>query len=346
MPEREGGGPPAAPLRMHALAYGLGVTAAVSAAVRLGIADALGQEPKPVAELAAEVGADGSALRQLLRALSVRDVFRDAGDDRYAHTEMSRLLRAGEPGGKRDMVLLASAPFAWRIWASLEETVRTGESAFPRLYGKTLFEHLAEDDPEAGAIFDRAMAGSGALVGKAIASTLELSGVDHLVDVGGGYGHTLKAVLEQHPGLRGTLFDLPRVTGDADPQLRPGGALADRCAIVAGDATEAMPVAADLYLLKHVVHMWDDDTAVRALRVIAENAPAGAKVVLAEQLLDAGPAPEVTTMMGLLMLVSQGGRERTGGELRALIERAGLRFLGITPTGTQVHLVETVVDRD
>lgn len=333
----------AAPLRLHALTYSLGVTAALSAAVRLGLADALGDDPLPVAELAATAGADAGALRQLLRALAVRGVFRDAGDDRYEHTDLSRLLRGGEPGGKRDMVLLASAPFAWRTWAALDEAVRSGESVFPKLYGKTLFEHLAADDPASGAVFDQAMSRSGALVTDAVTEALDLSGAAHVADVGGGRGRMLKALLERNAGVHGTLFELPHVADMADPALRGDGEPATRCTVIAGDATESVPVRADVYLLKHVVHMWDDATAVRALRALAAAAPSGARVVIAEQLLDDGPSPEVTTMMSLLMLVTQGGRERTGDELRALLKSAGLRFTGITQTKSQVRLVEAVV---
>ncbi|WP_370935411.1 methyltransferase [Amycolatopsis sp. cg13] len=336
MPESDG---VAAPLRLHALAYSLGVTAALSAVVRLGVADALSDQPRPVAELAVDAGADAGALRQLLRALAVRGVFADVGGDRYEHTELSRLLRSGETGGKRDMVLLASAPFAWRTWASLDEAVRSGESVFPKLYGKTLFEYLAEDDPESGAVFEQAMARSGRLIADSVTEALDLSGAAHVADVGGGRGHLLKALLEHNPSVRGTLFDLPQVIANVDPGLRDD----PRCAVVAGDATEAVPVHADVYLLKHVIHMWDDTTAVRALRAVAAAAPSGARIVVAEQLLDDGPALEVTTTMSLLMLVTQGGRERTGAELRALLAAAGLRFVGITLTKSQVRLVEAVV---
>ncbi|NED80280.1 methyltransferase, partial [Streptomyces sp. SID11233] len=121
-----------------------------------------------------------------------------------------------------------------------------------------------------------------------------------------------RALLEHDGGLHGTLVDLPPVVAEADPGLRANGAFADRCELVGCDVTEELPVQADLYLIKHVVHMWDDDTALRALRTVARRARPGSRVVLAEQLLDAGPSPEVTTTMGLLMLVSQGGRERTG----------------------------------
>jgi C-methyltransferase len=331
-----------APLRLHALAYSLGVTAAVTAAARLGLADAIGEEPAPAGELAAAVGADEEALVQLLRALVHHGVFRHTEDGGYAHTEMSRLLRTDAPASRRAMALLAGAPFAWNIWSRLDEAVRTGDSVFAGLYGKPLFAHLHEDEPELGALFDQAMAKSGETSAAAVVAALDLAGTNTVADIGGGRGTLLRALLESRPALNGVLFDLERVVADADPELRKGG-LADRCRVVAGDCHADVPVKADTYLLKGVVHMWNDATAVAALRTLARNAPAGARVVLVEQVLDATGTPEIATVMNLLMLVSQGGRERTADEFRALLERAGLEFRGITATGSVVHLIEAVV---
>ena len=241
------------------------------------------------------------------------------------------------------MALLAGAPFAWQIWSRLDEAVRTGESVFPGLFGKSLFAHLHEDEPELGALFDQAMSASGALTAKAVAEHLALPADGTVADVGGGRGTLLKALLERHEGLRGVLFDLPEVIDRADPALSGNGPLAQRCRLVAGDAHADVPVKADVYLLKGVLHMWRDDTAVAVLRAIAAGAPAGARIVLVEQLLDASRAPEIVTTMNLLMLVSQGGRERTGEEFRDLFERAGLEFRSITGTGTVVHLIEAAV---
>ncbi|GAA3725911.1 methyltransferase [Streptomyces tremellae] len=332
-----------APLRLHALAYSLGVSAALTAAARLELADALGEEPLPVEPLAAAVKADAEALGQLLRALACHGVFRDVGDGRYAHTELSLLLRSDAPGGRRAMALLAGAPFAWRIWARLDDAVRTGRSVFADEYGTTLFAHLHEAEPALGALFDRAMAASGEATARAVADSLDLAGARVVADIGGGRGTLLKVLLERRPYLRGVLFDLEQVLAGADAALLPGGALADRCTVRAGDCHTAVPVRADTYLLKGVVHMWNDDTALAVLRALVRSAPPGARVVLAEQVLDQTATPEIATVMNLLMLVSQGGRERTGHEYQDLFERAGLTFGGITATGSVVHLVEGTV---
>ncbi|MEV5374515.1 methyltransferase [Streptomyces nondiastaticus] len=332
-----------ASLRLHSLSYSLGITAAITAAARLELADALGDQPASVRVLASAVGADAEALGQLMRALACHGVFEETEEGVYAHTELSRLLRADAPAGRRAMALLAGAPFAWNIWSRLDEAVRTGRSVFPDLYGTTLFAHLHESEPELGRLFDQAMAKSGAVSAVAVADALDLSGTGTVADIGGGRGTLLKALLERRAGLRGVLFDLERVVAGADPALRAGGDLADRCELVAGDWNTGIPVKADTYLLKGVVHMWNDDTAADVLRTLARNAPAGARVVLVEQVLDATRTPEIATVMNLLMLVSQGGRERTSSEFRSLLTRAGLEFRGITGTGGAAHLIEAAV---
>jgi C-methyltransferase len=330
------------PLNLHEMAFSLGVTAALMAAVRLDVPDALGDRPTPVGELAEAVGADPEALNQLMRALAVRGVFRQDADGLYSHSDASKQLRKDTPGSRRTMVLLASAPFAWQIWSRLDDAVRTGRSVCGDMFGKDLFEYLHETDPELGALFDRAMSKSGAATMEPIVEALELDGVATVADIGGGHGTLLRMVLERHPGVGGVLFDLPSVVAGADPELRTGG-LAGRCRVLGGDCHRDVPVKADLYLLKNVVHMWDDAAAVKVLRTIARNAPAGARIVLVEQLLDLTRTPGSATAMDLLMLVSQGGRERTTAGFTAVLERAGLGLRTVAPAGPTAHLIEAVV---
>lgn len=334
------GGQP--PLNLHEMAFSLGVTAALMAAVRLGVPDALGDEPTSVEDLAAEVGANPDSLNQLLRALAVRGVFHEDAERRYSHTDASRQLRQDVPGSRRAMVLLAAAPFAWQIWSRLDDAVRTGDSVCRDMFGKELFEHLHESDPELGALFDKAMSKSGEATMAPLVDALEIKDASTVADIGGGQGTLLKMVLERHPGLNGVLFDLPSVVANAEPILSDG-ALTARCQILSGDCHQDVPVKADLYLLKNVVHMWNDDDAVKVLKTIARNAPSGARIVIAEQLLDATRTPGSATVMDLLMLVSQGGQERTTSGYTRLFERAGLEFRETTPAGPTAHLIEAVV---
>ncbi|MFL1428172.1 MULTISPECIES: methyltransferase [unclassified Nocardiopsis] len=334
---------PEASVRIHELAYGLALTGALLAAVRLGVAETLDGESAPVEEIASTVGADPDALHQLLRALALHGVFTEVSDRVYAHTPMSRTLRQDLPGNRSGMVRLAGAPFAWRMWERLDESVRTGRSVLPGLYGKDLYDHLAEDDPVSGEIFDLAMSRSSQAASAALARTVDLSGAATVADIGGGTGTLLRSLLLAHPDLRGVLFDLPRVVARAEPDLSGDGALADRCEVIAGDALVDLSVKADVYVFKGVLHMWDDEAVVGVLRRVVAAAPFDARVVLLEQVLDRTASRRAGALMDLLMLVSQGGRERTEAEFADVLGRAGLKVRRTVPAGPTHHMIEAVL---
>ncbi|MFC5183727.1 methyltransferase [Actinomadura harenae] len=330
-------------LQLHELAYSLGVSAALTAAATLGVADAVGDGPVHVDALAEAVGAHPGALRQLMRALAGHGVFQEDSAGRYGHTPLSRALRADAPNSRKPWVELAGADFAWRIWARLTDSIRTGEAVFPEIFGTDMFTYLAEHRPEIGAVFDAAAAKSTEAAADALAGTMDIGSATTVADIGGGKGRLLRAVLERHDGLRGVLFEMPRILADADPELRDGGSLAGRCRIVPGDCHADVPVKADIYLIKGVLHMWDDDTAAGVLRNIARNAAPGARVIVIDQLLDATTTPRIAGVIDLLMLVSQGGKERTTDEFRDVFERAGLELRRTFPASPVMHLVEGVV---
>jgi C-methyltransferase len=220
--------------------------------------------------------------------------------------------------------------------------VRTGASVFPVVHGKQLYEYLATDAPETAELFNRAMGNNTELVIGQAVDLLDMTGVGTVADIGGGGGRLLREVLERYPSTRGVLFDLDSVLRGADPTLANGGRLADRVELVAGDFRRSVPVKADLYLIKQVLHNWDDETAVGVLSNIAASAPAGARVVAMELVVgDGGPLEAVHTSMDLLMLLFLGGKERTEREFVELFRRAGLDFQGLsTVADGLVTLVE------
>lgn len=328
--------------RLKELALGLGHAAMVHTAARLRIADALGEEPASADELARTVGAAPDTLNRLLRGLSSLGVFEEVAPGRYAHTEVSRLLRTGVPGSMVDMVLWAGAAWAWAAWPHLESAVRTGEPVVPALYGKDFFTYLREDGGADAAVFDRAMTQSSALTSDAVADALELADGVTVADVGGGQGHLLRTLLERHPTVRGVLFDLPPVLAGADPALRDGGPFAARCRLVPGDCRAPIPVEADVYVVKHVLK-WDFDSSVRTLSNIRAAARPGARVVVVQNVVDASPEPTVSAAMDLMLLLNVGGREHTVAEFEELFRRAGLVPAGVTATGTPLRLVEATV---
>ncbi|MEW2636167.1 methyltransferase [Streptomyces sp. NPDC048389] len=332
--------PPA--MRMRELVFGAACAAALRAAARLGVADALGEAPATAAELAAEVKAQPRALKRLLRALTCYGIFEEDEDGRFVHTEMSRLLREDDPHSLRDIALWCTEPWTWDAWPLLDRAVRSGGSVFADLYGKEFFDYLHADAPESAQVFNRAMTTSSTQSARDVAEVLDLDGVKTVADIGGGQGHVLAGLLEKHPHVRGTLLDLPRVVAAADPRLREGGSLADRAEIVAGDCRQAMPVSADLYVIKNILE-WDDESTRRTLANIIAAAPPGARVAVIENIVDDTPSWKFTTAMDLLLLLNVGGAKHTEESMISRMTDAGLVVGDVRPVNAYLHLFESVV---
>ncbi|MFE0173495.1 methyltransferase [Streptomyces sp. NPDC059002] len=333
---------PEAATKLRELGMSLGFAGALRAAVTLGVPDALDEEPRTAAELAPHIGAHAGTLERLLRALGTHGVFEEQDGRRFAHTDLSRLLREDAPGGMRFIVLWATAPWTWQAWPLLADAVRTGERVFDTLFGKEFFAHLAEDDPEAAQTFDRAMTQSSRITSVPVADALDLTGIDSVVDIGGGQGHLVHTLLERHPGLHGTLFDLPGVVAGALPELREGP-LAERCEIVGGDCRASVPKGKDLYLCKNVLE-WDDESSLAALRAMAAAGRPGSRVALVQNLVEDSTELKVTTAMDLFLLLNVGGKKHTAAGLADLFAQAGLTYHGYRPVpGTSLHVVEGTV---
>jgi C-methyltransferase len=325
------------------LAMSLGFAAQLRAAAKLGVADALGRDGASADELAAAVDADPDTLDRLLRALTAHGVFEEVAPSRYMHSDLSELLREDHPRSMRYMVLWASAPWTWQAWPRLDDVVRTGKAIFPEIYGQEFFEYLKENDAASAEVFNRAMTQSSRLTSDLVAGALELGGARTVVDVGGGEGHLIATLLRRHPGLRGTLVDLPAVVAGALPELREGGELAPRCAIVGGDCREGLPAGSDLYIFKNVLE-WDDESTLAALRNAAAAAGPGGGLALVQNLIEDSVEFKVTTTMDLFLLLNVGGRKHTTRSLAGLFEQSGLELVSVEPVpGSSLHIVTATV---
>lgn len=338
---------PAAPapppgMRLRELVFGAACAAAVRAAARLGVADALGESPATAAELAAAVNAEPQPLRRLLRALSCYGVFAETPDGTFVHTEMSRLLREDDPHSLRYISLWCTEPWTWQAWPLLDEAVRSGGNVFEGVFGKGFFDYLHQDAHESAHVFNRAMTTSSMQSARDVADLLDLTGVRAVADIGGGQGHVLASLLEKHPTVRGTLLDLPGVAAKADPRLREGGPLAERTRIVPGDCREAIPVEADLYIIKNILE-WDDDSTRRTLRNVVAAARPGARVVVIENLVDDTPSMRFTTAMDLMLLLNVGGAKHSRESLVTRLTDAGLVIGEVRPVNPYLHAFECSV---
>ena len=317
------------------------VQQAIYVVAKLGIADLLKNGPKGIEELAETVGADPVALFRLLRALASVGIFAEDEQGCFELTPIASLLQTGTRNSKHAFALW-SGGVSYQLFGALEYSVRTGEPAFDHLFGMEFFEYLTLN-PEIGTLFDEFMSRQTAPVGPVVAA-FDFSGAETVVDVAGGRGEMLAAILGTHPMMRGVLIDQARVIAGAKRVLEAAG-VADRCVTVCGDISHSVPSGGDMYILKNVVHGLANYEAARVLRNCREAMNDGARVLLVEFVMRPGNDPFPGKLMDLLMLVgSHGGRERTEAEFRSLFAAAGLRLTNILLTKYAYSVIEAQAD--
>jgi SAM-dependent methyltransferase len=329
--------------RLRAMIDGYQVSQAVAVAATLGIADLLAAGPRSVAELAGVTGTHRQSLRRLMRALAAVGVFAEVGEggERFGLTALGEGLRSDVPGSSRAVAIQAGQWYIWAAWSELLHSVRTGEPAFRHVHGVSAWAYR-ERHPAAGEIFDRAMAVTAAEVAAAIVGSYGFADAGCVVDVGGGRGGLLAAILAACPGVRGVLFDRSQVVVEAEAVLREADVL-ERCSVEAGDFFAGVPGDRDLYLLKGVIHDWDDADAGRILRSCRRAMGPGSKLLVIEQVVPVDRAPEPFTLfMDLHMMVIHGAAERTEEEFAALLESAGFRLERVVPVLGAMMVLEAV----
>jgi hypothetical protein len=298
------------------------VSQALFVVAELGVAEQLADGPRSSDELADAVGADPAALYRVLRALAREGVFEEQDGRVFALTAVGREL----PSLAAQARYLAR-PYHWEAWTEFPHTMRTGESAFVRRHGQTPWEYRAERPGEEAA-FDAWMTEQTWRQNAAVVAGYDWSQFRHVVDVGGGHGALLRALLDANADLRGTLFDQPQVVSGAEAH--------ERMDVVGGSFFESVPHGGDAYVLKSIVHDWPDEDALRILRTVAAALDDGARIVLLERDL----AEDEAVSLDLQMLAMFGAGERTPDEYARLFEAAGLQPLGVSPVGAGLAAFE------
>jgi len=321
--------------RLAELIGGYQVSAAIGALARLGVADALADGPATSTELAASLGADEDALARLLDTIQDIGLFTLGNDGRYCLTAFGSLLRDDVPGSLRRYAVVSTDQWRWYAYGHLTHTLRTGEPGLVAAHGCGFWDYLASH-PETAASFEESLARIGAARDQALVASVDLSGSHCVVDVGGGRGGLLSALLAAHPRLRGVLFDLPGVIEGAREQMREAD-LAERCEIIAGDFREGVPSGGDAYLLSWILHDWDDPTARRILARCRAVMDEGARLLVVEMVIPEGDEPSALAFKHLVrqadleMLAVVGGRERTAGGFERLLNQSGFALTRIVP---------------
>jgi hypothetical protein len=311
------------------------VASAVNMTARLGISDKLAAGPRTADDLAHETGVHADALYRVLRALASVGLYAETAPRTFALTPAGAALCDGP---MRWMALWIAGEFNFNVYAKAMHSLKTGEPAVPATVGTGVFEHFASD-AALSAIFNNAMTGFSGVVTPAILDAYDFNGVRTVVDIAGGHGAVLTAILKRYPSMHGILFDLEHVVAGARGAIEAEG-LADRCSVASGDFFQAVPPGGDAYVMKHIIHDWDDERAAVILRHIRAVLPPDGRVVLFESVIPEDNEPGLGKIIDLEMLVMPGGRERTEKEFRALFDSAGFTLTRIVPTASPLSVIE------
>lgn len=312
---------------------------ALSVAASLGVPDVLADGPRTVAEIAGSIGAHEGALYRLLGTLAAGGILHEDGDRSFRLTDVGQLLRSGAPGSKRDWAILNGSAYVREAWSNLEHSIRTGDNAFASIHGETVWSWRAAR-PDEQARFDAAMAASSGAVARAVAEAVDFGSLGTLVDVGGGTGMLLAAILRRHPRLRGILFDQPNVAGsEATRALLEREGIAERCETIGGSFFESVPAGHGGYVMKSILHDWEDDESIRILRTIRDAATPASRLFVVELVIGAPNEDVASRVMDLQMLVMPGGRERSEVEWHSLFERGGWLLDEVRQTATSYRIL-------
>jgi hypothetical protein len=327
-------------LALRRLVNGYQVTQAIHVAAVLGIADLLADGPRSSDDLAAATETHPGALYRLLRALDSVGVFREEEGRRIALTELGACLRSDAPEPVGGWAAFVGEPYQWQAWGALEHSVRTGENAFRHVHGIDSWTYR-ERHPELSASFDRAMTSLSRQVVGAVLDAYDFGRFGRVVDVGGGNGAFLAAILARYPTARGVLFDQPHVVSGAGPILKAAG-VADRCQVVGGSFFETVPAGGDAYILKAILHDWEDEPCLQILQTCRRAMAEGTGLLVIERELGWPNQDPDAKFSDLNMLVGPMGQERTPAEYAALFAKGGFRFVGVTPSAVGTGVYEGV----
>lgn len=327
--------PPIAVLDMMTAAM---VTRAIYTAAKFGIADVLSDGPLTAEAIATQVDANPDAVFRMLRTLASRGIFAQQADGRFTLTPMADALRADAPTSVRGLVLFWGDQRHWEHWSQLPYAVQTGQPAVDALRGKPFFDFL-DDDPEFAALFNEGMTSVSEMEIGPVLAAYDFTGAGTIVDVGGGHGGLLAAILRKWPQSRGILFDSEAVVEGAPAVLNAAG-VADRCTVVGGSFFESVPSGGDVYVLKHIVHDWDDSNALQILRNIRAAISSSAKLLVIESVVPDDDREHLSKILDLEMLLVATGRERTAAQYAELLRAAGFRLTRVIPTAGPSSVVE------
>ena len=325
------------------VAFGAMMTQALYVAARLGVADLLADKPQTITELASATKTHERSLYRVLRSLASIGIFEETESKVFALTPYAEALRSDVPNSLRNGAIFMGEEWHWRVWGDLLYSVQTGKPAWGHVHGAEVFDYFAEN-PRQAEIFNNAMTDISASIAPAVVEAYDFSGIKTLTDIAGGHGYLLAQILKANPTMSGVLFDMPPVIAGAGAFFEKEG-VAERVEKVSGDFFTSVPKNADAYIMKHIIHDWDDERATKILQNIRQAMAENGKVLIVEVVVPEGNEPHPSKVVDLEMLASPGGLERTAQEYRELLAAAGLQLTRIIPTKSHFSIIEGVRER-
>jgi hypothetical protein len=328
------------------LLFGSNTFFSVTAVARLGIADHVSETPRAVEDIARDTATHAPSLYRVLRLLASVGVFKEGPPRHFVLNPAAQLLQSDHPRSQRAMAIMLADPWVISSFTEIDRCLRTGTDGVTLHFGKHIFD-LFHDIPDQAANFHRAMTSFSTASAAAVLEVADFSRFRRIADCGGGHGLLLSRILDKFPGLHGVLFDLPEVVAGA-PAASHFRDSEDRVDFEAGSFFERVPEGCDAYIMKHIVHDWDDESCRRMLSMmrdqLVKSAPAAGRVFLCEMTVTEGPEPSPAKLLDIQMLLAtRGGKERTEAEFGELLASAGLKLVSVTPTRSPVCLIEASV---
>ena len=326
------------PVQLMQMLFGFASSRAIGACAELNIADLLKERTRTAEELAQQAKVHAPSLYRVLRLCASIGVFAEDEQHRFSLTPLAEPLCSSEPGSLKDFAIMITSDWVYQMWIELPFSIKTGKPAFEKVFGMHVFEYFRRNK-EAASVLNAAMTSLTAFENDAVLNGYDFSFVSTLVDVGGGHGLMLASILGRYKNLQGVLFDTPAVAEGAQKLLEDFG-VANRCKAIGGDFFESVPTGADAYILKHVIHDWNDEECVSILKNCRKAMKDDGKILIVEEIILEGNEPSPGKFVDLQMLVVASGCERTENEYIKLLHDAGLKLSRVVPTTSPHSILE------
>jgi hypothetical protein len=328
------------PVQLMQMLFGFAASRAIGVSAELRIADLLKDGSKSAEELAQQTGVHARSLYRVLRACASIGVFAEDDEKKFSLTPLAEPLRSDAPGSLRAFAEMITCDWQFQTWAELPYSVKTGKPSFDKVHGTSSFDYFWSNE-KAGKVFNDAMTSNSAFSSMAVVNAYDFSSISKLVDVGGGHGFLLASVLAKYDSVKGVLYDRPAIVAEAAKLLKEHG-VSGRCETEDGDFFESVPEDGDAYIMKHIIHDWNDEQCVAILQNCRKAMTGDGKVLVVEMVVPEGNEPSPAKFLDLQMLQFLPGCERTEREYSELFDKAGLKLSRIIPTMSPFSIIEGV----